>query len=227
MIIIHGENINESRKQLDSVLTDKKNIKRLEGKSLKPDSVSLLFESTELFAEEKTIVIENCKAIPKQSLEIIAKVKPSPETSLIFWQNGNYDARLIKKFPKAQVFNFPLPKYYFSYLDNLLPGKGGYIHSLYISLLDSFVPEQIFFSTVKRIRHLIVLKSGVGHEHSEMQKMTDWQKNKLSSQARNWTLPQLHAFYKELYKTELAIKSSNLPTGLKIHLDNLILTTLQ
>jgi DNA polymerase III delta subunit len=227
MIIIHGENTTESRKKLHELLTGKKNIKRFEGKSLKPDAIPLLFESTELFSEEKTIVIENCKGLPKLSLELLSKIPPSPETTLIFWQDGNYDARNIKKFPKSQVLVYPLPKYYFSYLDNLAPGKATYLHSLYESLLDSFVPEQLFFSTVKRVRHLLVLKSGIDNQYGEIQKMTDWQKNKLLAQARTWTLPQLHAFYKELYKTEMAIKSSNLPTNLQIHLDNLILTTLQ
>jgi DNA polymerase III delta subunit len=226
MIIIHGENTTESRKKLHQLLDGKKNIKRFEGKALKPESIPLLFESTELFSEEKTIVIENCKALPKQSLELLSKIIPTNETTLIFWQNCNYDARNIKKFARAQVFDFPLPKYYFSYLDNLTPGKSQQVHTLYTALLDTFVPEQIFFSTVKRVRHLLLLKSGMGDRHEEILKMTDWQKNKLASQVRNWTLPQLNGFYKELYKTEIAIKSSNLPTNLQIHLDNLILTQL-
>lgn len=227
MIIIHGENTTESRKKLDDVLQSKKNIKRFDGKSLKPDAIPLLFESSELFAEEKTIIIENCKALSKQSLESIIKVQPAEEITLIFWQDGNYDARLIKKFPHATVYAFPLPKYFFSFLDGLAPGKGAYLHSVYIPLLQSFVPEQVFFSMVKRIRHLLLLKSGQGSEVEELAKMSDWQRNKLIAQSRSWNPSQLKSFYQKLYMTEKGIKTSTLPSNLMIHLDNLILSELQ
>ena len=227
MIIIHGENTLESRKKLDQVLHVKKNIKRFEGKSLKPDAIPLLFESTELFAQEKTIVIENCKALSKQALESILSLTLPKEITLIFWQDGNYDARLIKKFPTATVYAFPLPKYFFSFLDALAPGKAKFVHSQYIPLLDTFVPEQVFFSMIKRVRHLIVLKSGMGNEIEELAKMSDWQKGKLQSQARLWTLAQLQNFYTKLYDTEIGIKTSSIPVDLKTHLDNLILSELQ
>lgn len=227
MIIIHGENTTESRKKLDEVLHGKKNIKRIEGKSLKADSVPLLFESSELFAEEKTIVVENCKGLSKQTLEAILPLSQLQETELIFWQDGNYDARLIKKFAHATVFAFPLPKYFFSFLDGLAPGKGAYLHSIYKPLLESFVPEQLFFAMVKRTRYLLILKMGKDHQYEELAKMSAWQKNKLIAQSRNWSIPQLQNFYQHLYRTELGIKTSGLPTNLMIHLDNLILSELQ
>lgn len=227
MIIIHGENITESRKKLDAVLLGKQNIKRQDGKSLKPDILPLLLESTELFAEQKTIVVENCKALPKQSLDLFVNTSIPEHTTIVFWQDGNYDLRNIKKFPQAQVYSYPLPKYYFTFLDNLMPGKAGYLHSLYIELLDTFVPEQLFFSLIKRVRHLLLLKTGLDAESDELIKMNAWQKQKLQTQARVWTISELQALYAELYRTEQAIKSSNLPAGLRIHLDNLLLTTLQ
>jgi len=227
MIIIHGENITESRKKLDELLLNQKNIQRIEGKSLKATDIPLLFQSSELFAEEKTIVIENCKSLSKQALEVLVGNVPSPQTKLIFWQDGNYDARNIKKFPDAKVYSFPLPKYFFIFLDNLLPGKATYVHTQYELLLHSFVPEQVLFAMTKRIRNLLVIRSGSSSAVDEVAKMSDWQRRKLESQARGWTHTQLKDFYKSLFHTEMGLKTSNLPINLTTHLDNIILTKLQ
>lgn len=227
MIIIHGENTAESRKKLDDVLKGRKNIKRFDGKLLKADNIPLLFESTELFSEEKIIVIENCKALPKKSFESILSRTVPRDIELIFWQDGSFDTRLIKKFPSAVVYAFPLPKFFFSLLDNLAPGKGKYLHSVYIPLLESFVPEQVLFAMIKRVRQLLVLKTGIGSEYEEIAKMSEWQKGKLQSQARLWTLSQLQQFYTKLYATEVGIKTSNIPTDLKTHIDIIILSELQ
>ncbi len=226
MYIIHGDNTAQSRKKLDEVLTGKNNIKWFDGKKLKPDDVKITFSSTELFAEEKCVVIENCKGISKQVLEELVKVSNDKNVLLIFWQDGNYDARMIKKFSNAQVFSFPLPKYYFEFLDSLAPGNGLLLHNTYEKLLQSFVPEQVFFSMIKRMRQLLILKSEQEIKFEEFAKMSTWQKQKLKSQANKWDKQNLQNFYTKLYKIESRMKSSELPTNLEKHIDILLLSEL-
>lgn len=228
MIIIHGDNINESRKKLEEVISNKPNIKWYEGKKLNSDEVKHIFATTELFAQEKNVVVENCKAISKKVLEDLIKEinKDNNSVNVFFWQDGNYDARLIKKFKSAQVFAFPLPKYYFEFLDSLAPNNGAKLHEIYEKLLDSFVPEQIFFSLIKRSRQLLLLKTTNYDSMEEFVKMNPWQKNKLISQSRKWDKHNLEKFYAKLYLTEKKLKSSEIPTNLEKHIDILLLTEL-
>ncbi len=226
MYIIHGENTGESRKKLDEILAGKTNIKRVDGKKLREDEIQMLFAATELFAQEKVIVIENCKGLTKPILTSLLSAYPTSEAELILWQDGNYDARLIKKFNDAKVFAFPLPKYYFVFLDNLMPKKGNQLHETYQKLLESFVPEQIFFSLIKRVRQLLIIKTANMNEFEEFAKMNSWQRNKLEAQARAWSEQSLKSFYASLYRTETALKTSNIPTNLGKHIDILLLTEL-
>ncbi len=227
MIIIHGDNIAESRKKLDAVLAQKENIKRLDGKSATVDSLTLLFDSTELFSVQKVVVIENCKAMHKKTVETLFSLSQNPDVEIVLWQNSTLDARFIKKFEDAQVFAFPLPKYYFSFLDNLAPRKATYVYATYKKLLDSFVPEQILFSMIKRVRHLLMMQTGQGNTFEEIAKMGSWQVQKLQSQARLWDSKQLKNFYQQLYALETNMKTSKLSTTLDKHIDILILSELQ
>lgn len=228
MIIIHGENTTNSRKKLDEIVSNRQNVKWLDGKKISLDDVKHLFATTELFAQEKNVVIENCKGISKNVLEVLVKETKDKNTTvnIIFWQDGNYDARLIKKFNNAQVFSFPLPKYYFEFLDSLSPQNGKVMHTVYKKLLDSFVPEQIFFSLIKRTRQLLILKNTNYDNLEEFVKMNPWQKNKLLTQASRWDKDELERFYLKLYKTEKKLKSSEIPTNLEKHIDILLLTEL-
>lgn len=226
MIIIHGEDITKSREKLDEILAERDSVKRFDGKKLRDSDIPLIFSTTELFDEGKTIVIENCKGMTKQVLEKVLASYTKSDNELVLWQSGNYDARLIKKFKDAQVFAFPLPKYYFIFLDTLAPHKGKQVHTTYQQLLESYVPEQIYFSLVKRVRQLMIIKSGNAHEFEEFAKMNSWQRSKLDAQARQWSTKSLSEFYAKLYDTEVRIKTSTLPTNLATHLDILLLSEL-
>lgn len=226
MIIIHGEDITKSRAKLDEILSSKETVKRFDGKKLREADVPLLFSATELFDQGSTIVIENCKGMTKPVLEAVLASYLKSDNELVFWQIGNYDTRLIKKFKDAQVFAFPLPKYYFMFLDTLAPHKGMQLHKIYHQLLESYVAEQIYFSMVKRIRQLLIVQSGEAHEFEEYAKMSVWQRNKIEAQARQWNSEALSNFYAKLYDTEIRIKTSSLPTNLATHLDILLLSEL-
>jgi hypothetical protein len=224
--IIHGENITESRKKLDEVLVNKTNIKRLDGKGATGEVVQLLFESGELFAVSKTIVIENYKAVPKTVQEKIVTLVEKSRDEVIVWQNGNLDKRLINKFAKAQVFDFPLPKYYFVFLDTLAPRQGIRLHELYEKLQSSFAPEQILFSILKRMHQMLILQTGREHEFEEMAKMNSWQLGKLRSQLRLWNEQGMKNFYQQAFSLEKKLKTSELPTDLAKSIDILLLTEL-
>lgn len=226
MIIIHGENIEASRNKLEEVLRTRDNIKRVDGKSLTSDAVELLFDSSELFAVKKTVVIENPKALPKKTIEKLIEIAAHLQDELILWQNGNFDARTIKKFGNPTVFAYSLPKYYFSFLDSAAPQKGKELHRLYTKLLESFAAEQIFYGLHKRIRQLLIVQTGNERQLEEFAKMSPWQLNKLRTQARLWSKDSLKSFYQKLYALEVHMKTSNLPTNLENHIDILLLSEL-
>lgn len=224
--IVHGDDTQKSFTHLIS-LTDKlSNVVRFEGKSLTGHEIDLAFQSTGLFENESSIVIHNFSKLPKDAMTKLIEKANSSKDQIFIWDDKKIDARAIKKFKNPQVFEFQLPKYYFEYLDALKPRNSRPAVRSLQNLSKQLSGEQIFYSSIKRVRQLLMAKHG-SQNFEELSKMSPWQLSKLEGQARVWEETKLRKFYTKLFELEVSLKSSNLPLNLVKHIDILLLNELQ
>ncbi len=226
LILIHGDNIEVSRKKLDEFILERKNVNRFDGGKAALADIMQVLHGQELFASQKTIIIENFLALPKASLkEFYASLSPYVKDNaveVILWEDDVVSATHLKSLKDAQVFLYALPKYYFNFLDGLKPKNASQLHQLLFTLYPASSDMQIFYGMVNRIRALLIVKTGKPQDFEETKKMSDWQLSKLSKQAQSWDLESLVLFYKQLFQLEKDMKTSNLPMQLVHHIDILL-----
>jgi DNA polymerase III delta subunit len=227
MLIIHGDDVLKSQKRVDEEIARSKNTHRVDAKSLSAQSIPLLFESQELFADKKTIVIDNGKGISKTALEALVNQSIPSEVHLVLWHTAVLDSRFIKKFQNPIVEIYSLPKYYFSFLDGIIPHNGKLLHKLYKSLLESNDVMQVFYALSKRVRQLMIIKLKQEKAFEELAKMSSWQLQKLQTQSKMWSLQDLAKLQYSLYLLESGLKTSSLATNLENSIDILLISELQ
>lgn len=224
--ILHGEDTFASRKKLNELLGNFEKIIRLD---LKKTPVNLLFqafEDTDLFVEKKAIVLEGIIKSTDSVIEQINKESDVKTTDVILWSQAMFDAKTLSKIQNPVVFTFSLPKPIFVFLDSLTPAFEMNILQNFSVALKYTNDELIFYSIIKRIRLLVLFKTGKINEFSDTKYLKPWQTGKLKKQADKWNLNELEKIYGKLLDLEVALKTSALPLGLGRHLDILMTCSL-
>ena len=226
--IIHGDDTLNSLQKYKDLTRLVDGFQEMDGKSILPSEIEMMYESNLLFEtnEARSIVIKDFLKLSKESLAKLIEIANDTNHNTYIWEGKKIDLRLIKKFKTPQIFEFSLPKFYFQFLDSIKPGNVngsiGYLNSLSNQISD----EQIFYSLIKRVRQLLMVKVG-SQKFEEMAKMSSWQLSKLDAQARAWDAQKLKNVYKKLFDLEIGLKTSMLPTDLIRHIDILLLNELQ
>lgn len=227
LCLIHGDDIVSSRKKLEELISNSEWVIQFDGKKSLGQEVLDSIDSKELFTDRKTIIIENFLGLEKKSIDKLTTALPTTEKNnvvdVIIWQEGEINKTILQKFKNAKAFLFKLPKYYFSFLDTVTPNHGIKIHELLYKVYPGISEEQIFYSLIKRIRTLMMIKTGKNQEFSDLKNLASWQASKLHSQANLWNEAQLVKFYKKLFELEVGLKTSDLPLPLIQHLDMLLM----
>lgn len=221
--LIHGADIVASRKYVTDLIGEKPHV-YLDGKTL---SMVLLEEhllSTGLFDDEKVVVIENFFSKNKKKKDYVLYFNNSISADVIFWEDDKVTKTAFAKIEKLIIKEFEMPQYYFTFLDNFVPGKNKYIYELYHKLLASSTPEIVYYSLLKRMRQLIAIHQNAITSYPDTAKLADWQLKKLVTQAKMWNGVKLETFYDKLATLEIKMKSGALPLGISKHLDILILS---
>lgn len=222
--LLHGDDIVASRKFLTDTLEGYQ-VTFLEGKSLSVKDLELHLASVGFFEDKKAIAIEHLLSKNPKKKDIIQFLLQSKSDMLIIlWEDKKIPAATLTTLKDFVVKDSFLPSFYFQFLDSVTPKNGKKLFVLYQNLLNVISPEQIFFSLLKRVRLLLVMSSNGASK--DLEKMSPWQKQKLTQQLRMWNAELLQKFYYELTETEVKLKSGKLPLGLSKHLDTLILTQL-
>lgn len=212
--ILHGDNTEQSRVELVKFVAGAKgrDIRRLDGKNLDPAALSQALESSSLFGDNVSVVVENLfsKLGKKQKLAqeygaILARA-PS-EAQVIVWEEKELSVTALKAIsPKARVQLFKTPVVIFQLLDGLRPNAATSLLSLYEKAIAAQAPELIFAMLVRRVRQLLMLKDGIAPEG-----MQGWQEARLTNQARAFTMEQLVRMHKMLLTAEYSLKSGTSP----------------
>lgn len=175
-----------------------------------------------LFETKRTVLITNLKSLHhtkrKALFNNLQIYKGEGDTHIVIVSDTQLDEKSLNGIKLDHVYAYPLPKYFFEYLDALVPGKSKNAIST-LNKMKDMSGEQVFYATVTRMRLLILEKSPNPMQNAEIAKLSPYYEKKLRSQARLWQEKDLIRFYNDLFKIEVGLKSSNLPLTVEKHLD--------
>ncbi|KKT75899.1 MAG: hypothetical protein UW69_C0008G0050 [Microgenomates group bacterium GW2011_GWA2_44_7] len=150
IIIIHGQDEVASRKYLFELIKNTKGETVRAGKSdLEGDNLSKALSDISLFAQERTIIIENFLKIKSLVLKENAKnLFNNFSGTIIFWEDGQRPATLLSSFGKAKILEFKIQSSVFRFLDAIKPNQGQGNVSLFKQALIRSSPEIIFYGSI-------------------------------------------------------------------------------
>ncbi len=231
MFIIHGENQASSRQKLTELVAVAEDagrqVWRLAAKNLTPAQLSDQATSQHLFLPDQTIVIEDLHALPtsarkKELLDLVATIAGTDtQTDLILWEKKTLTPTMLKKFATAKVFEFPISKTLFKWLDSLRGQANEGEKSTMLRLFHQTVSQDGDFMTVSMLARQIRLLIEV----SETGRVggPPFLAAKLQKQARTFSLTQLLDVHRQLLEIDLHLKTSTSPLSLVQELDLLLL----
>ena len=227
MLLIHGDNIIQSRQfltdQLTQAKTASKEIHHLLATTLQLKDLTSLVGTASLFGGERLIVIEELHSLPKSTkkeelIAAIAKIE-DPGTELILWEKRALTPTMLKKFTGAKVQEFKTSNTLFKWLDTLNGQKRN--HSQQLELFHQTVQtdgEFMCFSMLARqIRLLIQVKEG------SKVAGPPFVVTKLKRQADTFSLDQLLKIHQHLHDFDVKQKTSTNALSLEKDLDLLFL----
>ncbi len=219
MLIIHGENIVQSRKtlqqELDAARAKGIEITRLEVKKLSPTELQENLGATSLFGTEKLFVIEELHSLPpserkKLLIEILAE---AADQQIILWEKRSLTATMIKKLGGPKNLEFKVSNDMFSWLDSLgSPNKKTTLQAFHKALKQE--DEHLcFIMLARQVRLLIQAKD------NEKIAGPPFMISKLKKQSQSFTMESLLNLHSKLVQTDLAIKQSKLRLSIAGQLD--------
>lgn len=224
--ILHGDDISTSRTFYKSL--QKKDMLLFDGEKMTLDDITQAVQTTSLFGEEKSIAIENFFSKRKASKEMDSLItffkEIEKDNEIIFWETKVLTKKSLLVFPKANVKTFTFPQSLFTFLDNLKPNNTKKVLSLYHDTQSTTETEMIFFMIIRHIRILLALQDTADTEIDEIKRMAPWQKNKVLSQSRLFSLSELKEIYAKLFALEVKNKTGGLALPLSQSIDFLLIS---
>jgi len=223
MLILHGDNIVASRKVLNQEISQAKakdkEVIRFNGRKLTPTELQQALESKSLFGSERLIVVENLLSSPpsKTRTDLVSYLKKNLFENLILWERK--EIKRVTGFIKAEIQLFKLPPTIFQFLDSLAPGERKHSLPLLHTCFNQDSAEMVFYMLARQIRFLIIAND-LGEKG--LNNMANWQKAKLTRQAKKFSLSQLLFFHRKLLKIDWQQKTGQAPMPLSSQLDLLI-----
>lgn len=221
--IIHGTDISSSRNKMQSLIGSGF-VERIDCEKIEIQEIKAIFKSQDMFMDKRTVLLENITKLSKKNLEkltsLINESKNSNFLTIIIWHNDTISQSILKNLKEGKILLFELPKYYFSFLDSLSPKNKSFLLRLKSNISDTISDELLFYSIIKRVRLLLLIKSGI--DTFDVKQLKTWQLLRLKKQAVAWNEADLALLYRKLFDLEVRLKTSNLPLTLSDHIDILL-----
>lgn len=224
MILIHGENLLQSRKKLDTLLaglSPETQVIKIEAKGLKLNHIHQHLRASGLFADQQTLIVYGLLSLPQSKLkkELIQAFKDFSHPSVIFYEEKNVHAATIKSLGLNPVFQFKPDPLIFKFLDNFSPkNKHQALENLDQLKQNNQSLDMIFAMLAIRLRQLIQATS------PQKLKTSPWQKTRLLNQSKLFSPDQLISLHQELYRIDLQHKTGINPPDLYTQIHQLILS---
>ncbi len=225
--VITGEDVSSSRKKLTELLSGRTNIIRLDGEKCSIAQLDEALVSESLFSDSKIVVLENfSKLIPEAKVfDLLKSFEKEENTEIILWDEAGISPKIEEALRSAKIFKFSFPKYYYQFLDSVSPSSINTLKLLH-EVLRTFESEQVLYGLTRRIRQLLMVKTGEYQDFSDLKRMQSWQIGKLKKQSSFWSENQLKRVFLELAELDEKLKTSSLSMPLSAHLDILLLSDL-
>ncbi|MBI5465135.1 hypothetical protein HY946_00820 [Candidatus Gottesmanbacteria bacterium] len=228
--ILHGDDIVKSRQELETIKKQYPNaeIIFLDGRKLDLTSVKQALESSSMFSRSRLVIIENFLASKKNKNqeEILGYLAKEPsETELIFWESVSLTSPGLARLKGARVLEFKPEAVLFKFLESIRPANTEETLVLLGRCIRGGPPEIIFYMLVRQFRLLLLVKDGITSGVEELDRLADWQKQRLVRQAKCFDLKQLVDIYHQLLEIDSQQKTGenafDLPKTLELFVANL------
>lgn len=230
LTIIHGDDIAASRKYFTEARDKEPDAQIVDGEKVSLTDLAQLLEGGGLFAETKTIFIEQFFARKKKKEEFAALSsyleKNAESNTTIIWEGKELDRSSLGLLKTATPRLFKLPQTLFLFLDSLKPGNGKQLISLFHQTIETTEAEMVFFMLVRQVRLLLAVSGGAEGEGTpidEIKRMQPWQRSKLEKQAKLFSPEQLITLHNNLFSLELGQKTGTLSNTILTSVDFLLL----
>lgn len=90
-------------------------------------------------------------------------------------------------------------------------------------VLEVEIPEIIFSLLIRQLRLLLLISNEEKEEAEDLKRLATWQKQKLATQAKNFTEKQLRSYYHELLEIDYQQKTGQNAFDLKKTLEIFIM----
>jgi len=212
LTILHGEHHLQSRRVLTQTLASAQNagrqIAHVEVKNLESAALRISVQTQSLFAEPRTIIIEELHSLMKSKrkeelIKTIVEFADLDDVELVLWEKKQLTATELRQFPRATVQAFLPTRSMFTWLNALSGQQHDAVKARMLSLQRNAVDsdgEQFCFAMVMRqVRMLMEAKEGQG---------AAGQNFKMVAQAKLFTWSQLFFIHKQLLHIDLMQKTS-------------------
>jgi hypothetical protein len=190
--IFHGDHTSASRQALNQAIKAEqgREIIKLDGSKLIDTDLRQALESQSLFGQEKLVVIYR---LPLKLIDTLTEHQGN--TPVFIWHDKALTPTQVKKLSNFKPQLFKIPAAIFNFLDQLNI-------STFHQALTTDAPEQIFYMLHRRLSQLIQAK-----DSPQDLKLADWQKSRLITQAKRFTLDQLLTLHFKLLTIDEAVKT--------------------
>lgn len=207
--ILHGDDIVKSRNELETLKQQLKaaEVLSLDGKKIDLNLLKQALETNPMFTLKRLLIIENISQ-NKNLAEVVESLEDVPSSvELILWEDKEVNKSFLKRLPKARVLLFKPEAVLFKFLESIKPGGQQEMLSLLLRGIRVESPEIVFYMLVRQFRFLILLKDGVNSGVEELDRLADWQKQRLVRQTKYFSLNELFDIYHQLLEIDYQQKT--------------------
>lgn len=227
LYLIHGDNTEAARNKLLELkaAAKTKEIRTLNGKRMDPNATVQALESSSLFGGDVLVVVEGFISSAKKREKafgiILAQLLAAATTiDVVLYEEKEVEKGTLTKLgSKGEIFLFKTPVVIFQFLDSIRPGNAKTSLTLFTQVLTREPAEIVFALLVRRVRQLMVLADGLVPDG-----LQGWQADRLTSQARHFTIDELVVMHTSLLDIDIAIKTGSSPFTLAQRIEQILIT---
>lgn len=211
-ILIHGDDTEAALNRLLEIKKKYPEALALVAKETTPASLEEAFASQSLFEANKIIIIEN----PGSNKKLFETVHLQGET-LLYESRKLVSAEIAgfqKKIPDIKIEEFKLDPVVFKFVESLAPKNQKIMLPLWQKYIAAEEPEIALAMLARQIRLLL--------GGDDFDKLSPWQKQRISAQAKLFTPHQLIAFHSKLLEVDYQTKTGQTPLDLASSLELLL-----
>lgn len=212
IFLIHGDNTVAALERVSKLKQDFKLVTSLVAKEITPQILQEAMSARSLFDEKKLVIIEN----PGSNKKLFETVHLQGET-LLYESRKLVSAEIAgiqKKIPDIKIEEFKLDPVVFKFVESLAPKNQKIMLPLWQKYIAAEEPEIALAMLARQIRLLL--------GGDDFDKLSPWQKQRISAQAKLFTPHQLIAFHSKLLEVDYQTKTGQTPLDLASSLELLL-----